>query len=335
MKNQKRDTFRESVFKRDRSYCIVPSCHKPAVDAHHIIERRLWTADNEKGGYLIDNGVSLCEEHHKLAERNVLSPHVLRLWAGITNRVLPKQLDPNRDYDKWGKILKPLKKIYLYKDAVKYPSTAFFEFSPNLLNARETNPLIDPENLVGYPVVISLKMDGSNVTITRNHIAARNGTDARHRSFDYCKSIHASICQLIPEHIQIFGEWLYAKHSIHYSDDLSLYSYLQIFGVYDQKHHIFLGWNDVEKISKKIGYPTVPVLSKQIFHDKHHLIAKVTEIAEKQIQKGQEGIVVRSIYPFHYSQFPHYLAKYVRADHVKKGVKHWKTAPIIRNEVET
>ncbi len=334
MKNHNRDAFRKSVFERDRYECIVPHCHKSAVDAHHIIERRLWNAENEYGGYLVDNGASVCDEHHKLSERNVLSPHVLRMWAGITNRVLPKQLDPQNDYDKWGKFLKPLKKIYLYKDAVKYPSTSFFEFSPNLVTARETNPLINPENLVGYPVVISLKMDGSNVTITRNYIAARNGTDARHRSFDFCKSIHAEICHLIPEHIQIFGEWLYAKHSIHYSDDLALGSYLQIFCLYNQKHHVFLGWHDVEKMAKKIGYPTVPVLSKQIFNDKHYLINKVTEIGEKQISRGQEGIVVRSIYPFHYSQFPQYLAKYVRVHHVTTN-KHWKTAPIIKNEVKT
>lgn len=335
MKNQNRDAFRKSVFARDRNTCIVPSCNKPAVDAHHIIERRLWTDDTEKGGYLIDNGASLCEEHHKLAERNALSPHVLRMWARITHRVLPKQLDPDNDYNKWGEVLKPLKKIYLYKDAVKYPSSSFFDFSPNLVHARETNPLVNPNELIGYEVVITTKMDGSNITMTNKYIAARNGTDARHRSFDYCKSIHASICHLIPDHIQIFGEWLYAKHSIHYIDELKLKSYLQIFGLYDQKHHVFLGWDEVEKMSKKIGYPTVPVLAKRTFTDKHQFIAEITRIGEEQIANGQEGIVVRSIYPFHYSQFPTYLAKYVRAHHVQKGSKHWKSGQITKNEVTT
>ena len=35
-------------------------CKKPAVDAHHLLERRLWP----DGGYHLDNGVSLCAEHH-------------------------------------------------------------------------------------------------------------------------------------------------------------------------------------------------------------------------------------------------------------------------------
>ena len=40
-----RDQFREGVFKRDNHKCVI--CRAPAVDAHHIIERRLWT----DGGY--------------------------------------------------------------------------------------------------------------------------------------------------------------------------------------------------------------------------------------------------------------------------------------------
>lgn len=53
-----RDIFRESVFSRDNHKCVI--CGNPAKDAHHIIERRLFS----DGGYYIDNGASLCEEHH-------------------------------------------------------------------------------------------------------------------------------------------------------------------------------------------------------------------------------------------------------------------------------
>lgn len=58
-----RDEFREKVFSRDNSLCVI--CGKPAKDAHHIIERRLFT----DGGYYLDNGASLCETHHILAEQ--------------------------------------------------------------------------------------------------------------------------------------------------------------------------------------------------------------------------------------------------------------------------
>ena len=57
-----RDTFRESVFERDGHLCVI--CGEPAKDAHHIIERRLFS----NGGYFIDNGASLCEKHQLEAE---------------------------------------------------------------------------------------------------------------------------------------------------------------------------------------------------------------------------------------------------------------------------
>jgi hypothetical protein len=49
-----RDNFRNSVFERDKHLCVI--CKEPAVDAHHILERRLFPDE----GYYIDNGASLC-----------------------------------------------------------------------------------------------------------------------------------------------------------------------------------------------------------------------------------------------------------------------------------
>ena len=40
-----RDEFREGVFARDHNNCVI--CGEPAADAHHIVERRLFS----DGGY--------------------------------------------------------------------------------------------------------------------------------------------------------------------------------------------------------------------------------------------------------------------------------------------
>ena len=40
-----RNEFREGVFARDNHTCVVPDCNKEAVDAHHIIERKLCPGD--------------------------------------------------------------------------------------------------------------------------------------------------------------------------------------------------------------------------------------------------------------------------------------------------
>jgi 5-methylcytosine-specific restriction endonuclease McrA len=65
--NQKqlvRHNFRESVFKRDGHKCRV--CGKTGdLDAHHITDRSLMP----KGGYVRENGISLCPECHLKAEK--------------------------------------------------------------------------------------------------------------------------------------------------------------------------------------------------------------------------------------------------------------------------
>jgi len=62
-----RDDFRTNVFKRDKYTCVVPGCKQKAQDAHHIIERRLWTDQSEHGGYFLSNGASVCGYHHEHA----------------------------------------------------------------------------------------------------------------------------------------------------------------------------------------------------------------------------------------------------------------------------
>jgi 5-methylcytosine-specific restriction endonuclease McrA len=100
MKLLSRDIFRRKVWERDNYQCVV--CHAEAQDAHHIIDRKLFTAKNELGGYFLDNGASLCAACHWLAEKSILSPKRIRDYAKIKIVVLPKHLLPNQEYDKWG-----------------------------------------------------------------------------------------------------------------------------------------------------------------------------------------------------------------------------------------
>lgn len=95
-----REQFKEAVFKRDKQKCIC--CGKPAVDAHHLLERKLFT----DGGYYLNNGVSLCEECHLEAETTEYSVEELRLKAGIVIAVLPINFESSKTYDKWGNEIK-------------------------------------------------------------------------------------------------------------------------------------------------------------------------------------------------------------------------------------
>jgi len=64
-KKQIRINFRTVVFERDHNKCVF--CGKDAVDAHHITDRNDECFIN--GGYVLENGISLCEEHHLICER--------------------------------------------------------------------------------------------------------------------------------------------------------------------------------------------------------------------------------------------------------------------------
>lgn len=64
-KREIRDKFRSSVFKRDRNKCRMCSFNElEKLDAHHITDRKLMPA----GGYVPENGISLCPECHIRAE---------------------------------------------------------------------------------------------------------------------------------------------------------------------------------------------------------------------------------------------------------------------------
>lgn len=92
-----RDEFKEEVFARSRGKCVF--CAAAAVDAHHILDRKLF-AD---GGYYLNNGAAVCADHHWQCETTEITlPEVYRA-AGITSPVFPPgfESDP-RAYDKWG-----------------------------------------------------------------------------------------------------------------------------------------------------------------------------------------------------------------------------------------
>lgn len=94
-----RDEFKELVFKRTKGKCIF--CEKNAVDAHHILDRKLFL----DGGYYLSNGAAVCEEHHWACERTDITVEEVRKAANITEYVLPAGFSTNLIFDKWGNIL--------------------------------------------------------------------------------------------------------------------------------------------------------------------------------------------------------------------------------------
>lgn len=344
--------FRQNCVERDSEQCLVPECEAPVTEdpdgpgeVHHIIKRKEWRT----GGYRKDNGASVCNDHHRLAERDIIPPQAFWRWAGIEDPPLPDGLD-DTNVDKWGTPLEapPWKE---YRENIKYPSTRHLPWS----HGRDKNDTAHEtmDWAMEIPLVATLKMDGGNamlVSDTENPVRARNGQHADKNHFDMCKQMYweNNLYEKIPDHLQIFGEWLYAKHSIHYGCDCdeecedigpALDDYFQVFGVYDTRYDLWLGWNETEQIAEQLGLTLVPPASANYecgqFDNSTEFWDFFYGLSKSAVRKGHEGIVIRSAHPFHYGQIDERLGKYVRYNHVKEDEVHWSKRPTVPNQLSS
>lgn len=97
-----REEFKRVVLGRSGGRCVF--CALPAVDAHHILERKLYP---ETQGYFASNGAAVCEKHHWDCETTRITVEEVRRAAGITAAALPPGFDPCHVYDKWGNRVRP------------------------------------------------------------------------------------------------------------------------------------------------------------------------------------------------------------------------------------
>ena len=338
-----RDTFRESVFTRDNHTCVNCGITGVPMDAHHIIERRLFTAEDERGGYFIENGLTVCDDHdgifgcHRLAEQTLLSPEVLREKAGITKIILPdgtydgiysKWLDPVMPDGKRGrgplffdesiqKILREGNVLDLYTNYVKYPRTYHAPTSPGRTKDDRAHRVMPFD---GKDIIVTLKMDGENTTINSDgYVHARSLEGETHPSQTWVRNIAAKIAHEIDPGYRICGENLYASHALKYEN---LSSYFMLFSVWNDKN-ISQSWEDVDLWANILNIPTVPVLYRGKWDEKE--VVKAFEAYQEE-NGEQEGWVARNADAFPYAEFRENVAKWVRPGHVQETVHNWRNS---------
>lgn len=181
--------------------------------------------------------------------------------------------------------------------------------------------------------MMSEKLDGSNVCLESEAVFARSHASApNHPSFDALKALHSGIKFRIPAGLQVFGEWLYAKHSIGYD---KLPSHLMVFGVRDLTTNRWASWEEVEMWADELACPTVPVLERQVIVHSDAELQKLVEahaLLPSRVGEAREGIVVRRICDMADELFSNYVAKWVRKDHVQTD-DHWKSQAIVKNGI--
>lgn len=339
MKLLSRDEFRNAVFERDKHLCVI--CGEPVKDAHHILERRLF----ENGGYFIENGSSLCEKHHIMAEETTLSCDEIRNKCGIETIVLPDHLYSDYNYDKWSNIILPsgqrlkgelfhdesvqkiLKQgdvLHLFQKYVKYPRTYHVHWSKM---GKDDRQLANDDCFKGKRVIASLKMDGEGTSMYRDYIHARSLDSNSHPTRDWVKGLWSRISYLLDDNMRVCGENLYSVHSLEYKD---LPSYFMAFSIWID--NLCLSWDETTDYCKVLGLEVVPVIYDGIYN-KEAIIK-----AFAPYEKSHEGYVIRLADGFSYADFRRSVAKYVRPEFrqvVNNSHGHWISQKIKTNSIKS
>jgi len=336
-----RQDFKKYVFERDNHKCVF--CGEEAVDAHHIIDRKLFCSPVEQGGYFLSNGASVCAEHHVLCENTSISVEDVRKACGIKEVVLPEHLTLDETYDKWGNIilsnglrlrgelfyddgfqniLKKYNLHHLFTEYVKYPRTFHAPWSLGCTSDDKKHPNMN--QFVGKRVIVTEKLDGENSSLYHDKYHARSIDTDNHLSRSWIRQFHASIKYDIPKGYRICGENLFAKHSIEYNN---LLSYFYGFSMWNEQN-ICLSWDDTIEWFLLLGITPVPILYDGIY-DQDIIMA----LWDHTKHNTNEGYVIRIADSFAYSKFVDNVAKFVRPNHVETD-QHWKNGKIIQNTLK-
>lgn len=334
-----REQFRDAVLARNGGACVF--CDAPAVDALHILERRLWP----DGGYYLDNGAGVCGKHHLECERTAISVEDVRLACGITRIAVPPHLYADQPYDKWGNpILSNGQRLRgelfhdesvqtflaqggvlgLFSDRVKYPRTHHLPWSPGV---NDDDRVIESLSAFeGQRVIVTEKMDGENTSMYRAAIHARSVDGRSHPSRNWVKQFWSQISAGIPEGWRVCGENLYAKHSIAYSN---LETYFMGFSIWDETNQC-LSWDETLEWFELLDVTPVPVLFDGLFDEK-----RIRGLFSERDWARTEGYVLRLAGPVRYVDFRRGFAKFVRSGHVQTA-KHWMYGqPVEKNLLRT
>lgn len=174
--------------------------------------------------------------------------------------------------------------------------------------------------LIGREIVITEKLDGSNSCITKAGAYGRSHGTFTTNPWDVeLRRLHSLIQNDIEEDVYIFGESMYAIHSIEYTN---LDSYFYMFAVRD--NGFWLSWDKVEEYAYLLDIPTAPVLFRGIVNTEKELRELVEGLVKNQSKLGGdiEGVVVRVSDRFDDDDFKNSLQKWVRKNHVNTD-SHW------------
>jgi len=208
----------------------------------------------------------------------------------------------------------------------KYSRTYHFPFSPGTSSDDRIHH--EWETILQHELVMTEKLDGENNCLARAGVFARShGTPTRNPWARNVWTIWERVKRDLGE-LEIFGENLYAIHSIPYK---KLEHHFYVFAIRDGD--TWLSWEEVNFYAGVLDLPTVPVVKMAHFDEGNLRAAIDTHMAQGSALGGGpcEGFVFRNKGAFLRNDFRDNVLKYVRANHVKTDehwTRNWQRAPL-------
>lgn len=250
-------------------------------------------------------------------------------------------------------------------DIIKYPRTQHLQGS-RLGPGDEDLSQIPFSEILGKHIVIEEKIDGANSAISfdgngnlllqsRGHYLT-GGPRERHYNLlkRWANANQDIFFDVLGARYIMYGEWMYAKHTVFYD---ALPSYFMEFDIFDRENGVFLDTPSRKKLTEQMGIvSSVPVLSSGKFASKEEILSFIGTsnfISENHIENlralaGQHGLdIERQVRETDPSRLMEGLyikveengtvvqrLKYVRKSFIQavcESGSHWQSRPIIPN----
>lgn len=163
----------------------------------------------------------------------------------------------------------------------KYPRTPHLEGS-RLQPGDEDLSQIPFSCIQGKHLVVEEKVDGANSAISfdengtlllqsRGHYLTGGYRERHYNLMKQWAGIHQdAFFEVLGTRYILYGEWLYAKHTVYYD---SLPHYFLEFDIFDRQEEIFLSTDRRYKMLQCLPVVSVPVLAEGIFRAKEELVS--------------------------------------------------------------
>ena len=163
---------------------------------------------------------------------------------------------------------------------IKYPRTPHIEGS-RLQPGDEDLSQVPFDCLISRHVVVEEKIDGANTAISfnengqlllqnRGHYLYGGWKERHYNLFKQWTQIHAvEFYEVLGSRYIMYGEWMYAKHTIFYD---ALPSYFMEFDILDRQEGRFLDTHCRHQLIESLPISSVPVLAEGKFKKKEALL---------------------------------------------------------------